>query len=180
LSGIVLSLCDRTGVMVSPWAKAGYECWIVDMQHQGHPGVAGGGWWSNVHVVGADVRRWLPPLRTYAMVFAFPPCTDQAVSGARWFKDKGLAGLAGAVELVERCRDICEWTGAPSFFSFSSLRWWGSPQTSTWTWRLINQLPVVRKDLTRVDDQRHGVPNRSCTAPDNWLRVNVRAERATK
>lgn len=63
--------------------------------------------------IGADVRGWLPPRAEYAAVFAFPPCTDQSVSGARWFVDKGLAGLASAIELVERARDICEWSGAP-------------------------------------------------------------------
>jgi hypothetical protein len=35
-----------------------------------------------------------------------------------------------------------------TFFSFSSLRWWGSPQRSTWTWKQIAALPVIRKDLT--------------------------------
>ena len=31
--GLVLSLCDRTGVMVEPWRQAGYQCHIVDVQH---------------------------------------------------------------------------------------------------------------------------------------------------
>jgi len=30
---IVLSLCDRTGNMVKPWAEAGTQCVIVDIQH---------------------------------------------------------------------------------------------------------------------------------------------------
>src|SRR5690606_31480523 len=38
---------------------------------------------------------------------------DLAVSGARWYRDKGLSALARAAELVERCRLICEWSGAP-------------------------------------------------------------------
>jgi hypothetical protein len=64
-------------------------------------------------------------------------------------------------------------TRARSFFSFSSLRWWGSPQTSTWTWRLINQLPVERKDLTReVEGQPQRIEHHR-TAPN--LRVRVRA-----
>jgi hypothetical protein len=105
---IVLSLCDRTGAMVLPWFQAGYECWLVDVQHR-----------ACIHrngllvYVGADVLHWLPPRRNYVAGFAFPSCTDQAVSGARWFKEKGLGGLAGAVALVERCRDILEWIDAP-------------------------------------------------------------------
>ena len=46
-------------------------------------------------------------------MFAFPPCTHLAVSGARWFKTKGLGALADALQLVERCRIIAEISGAP-------------------------------------------------------------------
>ena len=95
-TGLVLSLFDYTGNMVKPWAEAGYDTLCIDKQRDG-----------------TDILRWLPPRTEYKIVFAFPPCTDQAVSGARWFKDKGLAGLAAAIELVERARDICEWSGAP-------------------------------------------------------------------
>lgn len=94
--GLVLSLFDFTGNMVQPWAEAGYETLCIDKQRDE-----------------TDILRWLPPRGEYRIVFAFPPCTDQAVSGARWFRDKGLAGLASAIELVERARDICEWSGAP-------------------------------------------------------------------
>lgn len=98
--------------MVEPWLAAGYECWIVDLKHK--RGVHRDG---NLVRVGADLRVWLPPRREYVAGFAFAPCTDQAVSGSRWFKDesrdKGLAGLARAVELVERCRDILAWIEAP-------------------------------------------------------------------
>lgn len=93
---LVLSLFDVTGNMVGPWKEAGYETLCVDIARDG-----------------TDIRKWLPPRCEYRIVFAFPPCTDQAVSGSRWFKDKGLSGLASAIELVERARDICEWSGAP-------------------------------------------------------------------
>src|SRR4051812_15570921 len=32
--GSVLSLCDRTGNMVRPWADAGFECFCVDVRHE--------------------------------------------------------------------------------------------------------------------------------------------------
>lgn len=108
MSGLVLSLCDRTGVMVQPWLDAGYRCTIVDVQHA--PGVETDDLLTRV---GADLRSWLPPLDEYEIVFAFPPCTNLASSGARWFKDKGLVGLIDGLELVERCRLIAEWSGAP-------------------------------------------------------------------
>jgi hypothetical protein len=59
------------------------------------------------------VREWLPPPRRYAIVFAFPPCTHLAVSGARWFRSRGVGGLTEALEIVEACRRICEWSAAP-------------------------------------------------------------------
>lgn len=109
--GLVLSLCDRTGVMVRPWLAAGYECWIVDVQHP-----------EGEHRdpdnpllvrVGADVTRWLPPRTDYRIVFGFPPCTNLAVSGARWFRTKGLGGLIDGLRVVEGTREIAEWSGAP-------------------------------------------------------------------
>lgn len=108
MNDIVLSLCDRTGNMVRPWLEAGYECWIVDLQHP-----AGETHEGNLVRVGADVRDWLPPRRQYAIAFAFPPCTHLAVSGARWFKDKGLGKLSEAISTVAACARICEWTAAP-------------------------------------------------------------------
>ena len=105
---IVLSLCDRTGNMVKPWVDAGYRCIAVDLQHP-----EGSTERDGIEYVGADVTTYLPPLGTYAAVFAFPPCTHLAVSGARWFADKGLSALHQAIGLVHACRRICEWSGAP-------------------------------------------------------------------
>jgi hypothetical protein len=47
------------------------------------------------------------------MLFAFPPCTDVAVSGARWFQDKGLGSLIQALCLFEATVRLAEWTQAP-------------------------------------------------------------------
>lgn len=104
----VLSLCDRTGVMVDPWLVAGYACTIVDIQHPEGAHTDG-----LLTKVGADVTTWLPPLDEYEIVFAFPPCTHLAQSGARWFKSKGLGALIEGLQVVEACRRICEWSGAP-------------------------------------------------------------------
>lgn len=104
----VLSLCDRTGVMVQPWLDAGFPCTIVDVQH-----TAGSVTEGLLTKVGADLTTWMPPLDDYGIVFAFPPCTHLAQSGARWFARKGLGALIEGLTLVERCRELAEWTGAP-------------------------------------------------------------------
>lgn len=106
--GIVISLFDLTGRMVAPWAEAGFVCYCVDLQHP--TGVQREG---NIIRVGADIREWLPPYASVAMLFAFPPCTDVAASGARWFKDKGLGALIQSLQLFEAAVRLAEWTGAP-------------------------------------------------------------------
>jgi hypothetical protein len=105
---VVLSLCDRTGIMVKPWCDAGYDAITVDKQgaqrEQAH----------RLHIV-ADVRTWTYPddRPLPSIVFAFPPCSHLAVSGARWFRGKGLRALIEALEVVEACRALCEELGAP-------------------------------------------------------------------
>jgi len=105
---LVVSLFDFSGNMVEPWAKAGFTCYCVDLKHQ-----AGERREGNIIHVGTDVRDWLPPYARIRILFAFPPCTDVAVSGARWFKDKGLGGLIDALDLFDTALRLAEWTGAP-------------------------------------------------------------------
>lgn len=107
MSEIALFLCDKTGIMAEEWLRAGVECWLVDIQHP--PGITRDGLRVTV---GADVRTWQPPLRRYRFAFAFPPCTHLSVSGARWFKTKGLRALSEAIDIFGRCVEICEWTEA--------------------------------------------------------------------
>lgn len=104
----VLSLFDRSGNMVKPWADAGYKCICVDIQHPEGETTDG-----NITRVGADLTDYLPPLAEYAAVFAFPPCTHLAVSGARWFVGKGLGKLSDSIRLFHVAAKICEWSGAP-------------------------------------------------------------------
>lgn len=89
--GVVFSLFDKSGILVKPWADAGYECHIVDIQHEKEMSVDG-----NITKWGMDVYKWEKmfteqfPDKIERAVFAafFPPCTDLAVSGARWFEQK--------------------------------------------------------------------------------------------
>jgi hypothetical protein len=105
---IVVSLFDYTGIMVAPWAEAGFLCFCVDLKHAGGEHREG-----NIVRVGADIREWLPPYAKVKTLFAFPPCTDVAVSGARWFRDKGLGALIESLQLFETALRLAEWTGAP-------------------------------------------------------------------
>jgi hypothetical protein len=105
----VVSLCDLTGNMVRPWAEAGYACLCLDTQHSiradrvEHVGA------GRITYRWADVRQVEPMPAT--MTFAFPPCTDLAVSGARDFAMKGLRRFIDALEVVEACRMLCTFSG---------------------------------------------------------------------
>lgn len=108
----VVSLCDYTGNMVRPWAEAGYECWCVDVQHSIRNDRREG----NIIYTWGDVRSWCPPpaLRgRIAIVFAFPPCTHVAVSGARDFRKKRNILLRDSLELFSACEMAAAWSGAP-------------------------------------------------------------------
>jgi hypothetical protein len=114
----VISLCDLTGHMVQPWVEAGHIAILVDPQH----GVSH--WDGDVHKFAGTVEGAMGYLskviarRDVAAVFAFPPCTDMAVSGARWFEAKRAADpmfQAKAVAVAEQCRTIGRLSGAPWF-----------------------------------------------------------------
>jgi len=108
MTGIVVSLFDKTGNMVRPWAEAGYECHCYDIQTQ----------WlfarREPHFYHADLMHEMPSVSPYTLaVFAFPPCTHLAVSGARWFKGKGLRALADSVHMFATAAEYAEACGAP-------------------------------------------------------------------
>lgn len=115
---LTVFLFDLTGVMSKPWREAGYNALIVDLQHDEGLVSAGDGLWklradlrSGYEAVVAAVEQI--PNSGIAFVFAFPPCDHLAVSGARWFKGKGLRKLSLAVDLFATAAEFCEMSGAP-------------------------------------------------------------------
>lgn len=108
--GFILSLCDYSGNMVRPWAEAGYECLCIDLAHPIRSDRTEG----NVTYRWGDVRSLTPAEYPVPdIVFAFPPCTHLAVSGARDWKRKGLQPLIDGLEIVEACRRLARWPGCP-------------------------------------------------------------------
>lgn len=113
---VVLSLCDLTGNMVRPWVDAGYRAVLVDPQHgmdstDGPITKIAGTIEDAMDRLGALIRAG-----SVAMVFGFPPCTDMAVSGARWFAAKREVDpmfQAKAVMVAEQCRTVGRLSGAP-------------------------------------------------------------------
>ena len=112
----VISLFDLTGEMVKPWADAGYQAFIFDMQHDADS------IYPNVITTGGMADTWADDIAEVCehydvrMLFGFPPCTDIAISGAKHFQAKADANphyLDEAMALVYLVRDIGERYGVP-------------------------------------------------------------------
>ena len=112
----ILCLCDLTGIMAEPWVDHGYKAVLVDPQHgfdheDGHYTKL-----ARTVAESFDVIADLIRADRLAFVAAFPPCTDMAVSGARWFKrkyDMDHLFQAKAACVAEQCRTVGKLSGAP-------------------------------------------------------------------
>ena len=113
----VLSLFDLTGEAVKPWADAGYQCFIFDMQHTEESIQQATTGHLYIRKVGGDASTWAEPIADIfsaydvSIILGFPPCTDLAISGNRWRVAKAEANpnyIADAMSLVYIARDIAE------------------------------------------------------------------------
>ena len=114
----VISLYDYTGEALRPWAEAGYQCFAYDIQHERfahdiqHEGF-GRRVEGNITYIHADLYNSDTLLEIIArhgteacFMSAFPPCTDLAASGARWWSKKAEANPLfqdEAAAHVQRC-----------------------------------------------------------------------------
>jgi hypothetical protein len=124
---VMISICDKSGVMAEPWAAAGCVCICVDIQHSqsktrkhGYAEVKTVGL-GMIYFVYGDARSWKPTnfrkdfFEHYKIVFVacFPVCTNVSGSGAQYWELKGLAMLSDALLLFNACEQIADWSGAP-------------------------------------------------------------------
>lgn len=82
---VILSLFDHSGVWSQPYVDAGYDVRRYDLKH------------------GDDVRllEYDAIPKPVHGILAAPPCTEFAVSGARWWEEKGEQALLDALALVD-------------------------------------------------------------------------------
>ena len=78
----VLIGCESSGVVRDAFLKIGHEAISCDLLPSERPGP---------HVQGGGVLELIKHERFDLAIF-HPPCTDLAVSGARWFKEKRADG----------------------------------------------------------------------------------------
>lgn len=122
--GVVISLYDTTALMLKPWAQAGFECHAYDLQNNEGPDADG----IFKHredlfdptTMDAIHNRFQD--RNVVAIFAFPPCTDLSIAGARWWTRKALENPNFQVEAARRIEDVHTWctrltsTNPDSFF----------------------------------------------------------------
>lgn len=127
--GTIICLCDITGVMAEPWIESGYRAVLVDPQH---PETSIDG---PVERISATILEAMPRLsqiirsESVVIVIGFPPCTDVAVSGSRWFESKRAKDphfQAKAALVAEQCRMVgmaagCPWAFENPVSVFSSI-----------------------------------------------------------
>lgn len=131
--GTAIFLCDLTGIAAKPWVEAGYRAVLVDPQHPA-TSIAGPIERISATIIGA-MPRLSEIIRTerVVIVIGFPPCTDVAVSGSRWFEAKRATDAhfqAKAALVAEQCRMLglaagCRWAFENPVSVFSSI--FGSP-----------------------------------------------------
>ena len=83
---IILDLCGGTGAWSKPYTEAGYDVRLITLPE-------------------IDVRDYQSPDNIHG-ILASPPCTEFAVSGARWWKNKPPELLSEALEIVDACLNI--------------------------------------------------------------------------
>lgn len=104
---VIWSLFDGSGLMVKPWADAGHKCYCFNYEDANH------GSYEPIRVKHENITYinvWIDGffedfcyrlgLGAPDVIFAFPDCTEFAVSGAK-HKHEGLASLHNA-KMVER------------------------------------------------------------------------------
>lgn len=145
--GVVICLCDLSGIMAAPWVDMGYQAVLVDPQHgeDSNNGVTlklAGTIQDKLAALSLIIRN-----EKVVFVAGFPPCTDVAVSGAAHFARKAEEdphNQAKAALVAEQCRMIGELSGAPWFFEnpvsvFSSI--FGKPNYSFHPYEYGGYLP---------------------------------------
>lgn len=93
---IILDLCGGTGSWSKPYRDAGYDVRVITLLEH-------------------SVLTYEPPKGVYG-ILAAPPCTQFAVSGARWWKDKDPKLLDEALDIFDACMDIIR--------SYDDLQFW--------------------------------------------------------
>ena len=96
----ILSLCDYSGTWSDPYLQAGYNVIRIDLKN------------------GDDVRLLKHPGDIYG-ILAAPPCDHLAVSGSRFWDEKGNGPLLDGLSIFDACCRIVLFS-CPEFWVFEN------------------------------------------------------------
>lgn len=169
----IWSLFDGSGIMGLPWAEYGYKVLCFNSSDADH------GLCKDVRVSHPGIQyvdRWLNPEDTLSefqrpsTIFAFPPCTDLAVSGAAHSKRKREADpmfqhrAVDTARIVERLGDIyqCRYMIENPVSVLSSM--WGRPDHIFNPYEYGGYLPESDRhpEFPEYIEPRDAYPKKTC------------------
>ena len=143
----IISLFDFTGIAVKDWANDGYDCHIYDIKHSrcgGYADIDDHHKYNHRNITAhhADLFSFdnmydilANDSQNIKLVYCFLPCTDLAVSGARWFESKAKDNRNFQLDAVRPARwlvHLCDELGIPYIVenpvSVMSTVWRGSEE----------------------------------------------------
>lgn len=139
---VILDLCGGTGSWSAPYREAGYDVRLVTLPEQ-------------------DVRTYTPPPNVHG-ILAAPPCTEFAVSGARWWAEKDPLLLWDA----RRVANACLW-----IISGAKPKWWALENPIG---RFRRFFPEMGEPRLTFDPCDYGDPYRKRTQV--WGEFNIPAK----
>lgn len=98
---IILDLCGGSGSWSKPYSDNNYDVRLMDIKH------------------GSDVRLIKKFNEKIYGILAAPPCDNFAVSGARWWKNKGEKALLESLSVLDACLRII-YTENPVFWALEN------------------------------------------------------------
>lgn len=128
----LLSIFDFSGEWAKPWVQYGYHIYTHDIKVPSAEYLFP----ERIHIQG-DILEWVPPEdMEFDVVLAAVPCTDLALSGARWFKRKDSSGATErSLALVHKTLSI---------LNYYAPRVWAIENPMTRMHKLVPELGAPR------------------------------------
>jgi len=181
---IYVGLFEKSGVLAREFEARGWRCICLDAGNDDRTE-------GNILYARCDLSDTLDAemmidgfkgqSHDVGFLAAFPPCDHLAVSGARWFKGKGLRALQSSIAMFATAAELAARYGAPYFIEnpVSTIStYWRKPdasfhpfdytafalgdnytkKTCIWTGNGFSMPPPRRVDVGKPDDRIHKAP----------------------
>lgn len=170
----VLIACEFSGIVREAFAARGHDAWSCDLLPSERP--------SQKHIQGDIIKLvrsfevGMTALHRPDLLIAHPPCTDLAVSGARWFKEKQAEQAAAIAFFMQLAEAKVKRIALENPISIMSTKWrkpdqiiqpwqFGHGETkATCLW--LKNLPLLSP--TKIVEGREPRVHFASPGPDRW------------